>query len=222
MKGRFWWAGGASIALLIGVPTGVSISRPESDVGSLGPFGRCAESPAPAPAGTGAGGGLRLSKVAVRSGLLKSQRVTFDAEIPKRLRIRAIGVRAPIVPVGVARGAVRVPAVDKVGWYRFGARFRRCGSTVLLAHVASGTQRGVFFRLQELGRGDAVTVEMRDGSSAAYRVIARRWYAKEALPDRVFRRAGPPVLTLVTCGGRFSEASGTYEDNVVVYAVPRG
>ena len=29
-------------------------------------------------------------------------------------------------------------------------------------------------------------------------------------------------VPLVTCGGRFSEATGRYEDNVVVYAVPRG
>jgi sortase family protein len=219
VKGRSWWAGGASIALLIGVPTGVSISRSERDVGALGRFGPCAESHASA--GTGATGGVRPPKVQVRSGLLEEQRVTFDAAIPRRLRIRAIGVRAPIVPVGVVRGAAKVPAVDTVGWYRFGTRSGRCGSTVLLAHVASGMQRGVFFRLRELGPGDAVTVRTRDGSSTGYRVVARRSYAKATLPDRLFRRTGPPVLTLVTCGGRFSEATGRYEDNVVVFAVPR-
>ena len=30
------------------------------------------------------------------------------------------------------------------------------------------------------------------------------------------------MLALVTCGGPYSEATGRYEDNIVVYAVPRG
>ena len=67
-----------------------------------------------------------------------------------------------------------------------------------------------------------VLVEMRDGSVSVFRVIARWSYAKEALPDRLFGRTGPAMLALVTCGGAYSEATGRYEDNIVVYAVPRG
>jgi hypothetical protein len=55
-----------------------------------------------------------------------------------------------------------------------------------------------------------------------FRVIARWSYAKEALPHRLFGRTGPAMLALVTCGGPYSEATGRYEDNIVVYAVPRG
>jgi len=32
--------------------------------------------------------------------------------------------------------------------------------------------------------------------------------------------AGSPVLTLITCGGSFSESTRHYDSNVVVYAVP--
>jgi hypothetical protein len=55
-----------------------------------------------------------------------------------------------------------------------------------------------------------------------FRVIARWSYAKEALPERLVGRRGPAMLALVTCGGRYSESTGRYEDNVVVYAVSRG
>lgn len=212
-----WWAGGASFLLLVSVPAGVLLSRPESDVGSLEPLRR---PQVPAPEETDAGG-LRLP---IRSGLLASQAIPVRGAVPERLRIGAIGVDAPILPVGVRDGTTEVPAdVDEVGWYRFGGRLGISGSTLLLAHVSSGTQGpGAFFRLRELLPGDDVIVEMRDGSSSGFRVIARRSYAKEALPDRLFTRTGPAMLALVTCGGRYSEATGRYEDNVVVYAILRG
>jgi hypothetical protein len=214
-----WWAGGTSILLLVIVPVSVLVSRPGGEVGSLEALRR---SKVPAPAETDVGG-LGLPMVGVRSGLLASKTIRPEGEIPERLRIGAIGVDAPILPVGVTAGATEIPAdVHEVGWYRFGGRPGRSGSTLLVAHVSSGTQGpGVFFRLRDLVPGDDVLVEMRDGSSAVFRVIARRLYAKEALPDRLFGRTGPAMLALVTCGGRYSESTGRYEDNVVVYAVSR-
>lgn len=215
-----WWAGGASILLLITLPAWVLVSRPENEVGSLELLRRAK---VPAPQETDEGG-LRLPSVVVRSGLLASQAIHAQGEIPARLRIGAIGVDAPILAVGVAGGTTEVPAdVDDVGWYRYGGRPGGAGSTLLLAHVSSGTQGpGAFFRLRDLMPGDDVRVEMRDGSSSAFRVIARRMYAKEALPDRLFRPTGPAMLALVTCGGPFSEVTGRYEDNIVVYAIPSG
>jgi hypothetical protein len=214
------WAGGASILLLVIVPAWVLVSRPESEVGSLESLRRAK---VPAPPETDVRG-LRLPIVRVRSGLLASKPIHAQGEIPERLRIGAIGVDAPILPVGVTGGTTEVPAdVHEVGWYRFGGRPGSPGSTLLLAHVSSGTQGpGVFFSLRDLAPGDDVVVEMRDGSSSVFRVIARRSYVKEALPDRLFSRTGPAMLALVTCGGGYSEATGRYEDNIVVYAVPRG
>jgi hypothetical protein len=212
-----WWAGSASILLLVSVPAGVLASRPESDVGTLE---QLRPPHAPAPVETDAGG-LRLR---IRSGLLASQPIPPRGAVPERIRIGVIGVDAPILPVGVRAGTTEVPAdVDEVGWYRFGGRLGIAGATLLLAHVSSGVQGpGVFFRLRELVPGDDIIIEMRDGSSSVFRVIARRAYAKEALPERLFTRTGPAMLALVTCGGRFSEATGRYDENVVVYAVPQG
>jgi sortase (surface protein transpeptidase) len=215
-----WWAAGASILLLVAAPISVLASRPQSDVGSLEAIRR---SNVVAPAKTGLDEPA-LPVLRVRSGLLASNVTRQEGQIPERLRIGAIDVDAPILPVGVAAGTTEIPTdVHEVGWYRFGGRPGGSGSTLLVAHVSSGTQGpGVFFRLRDLVPGDDVVVEMRDGSSSAFRVIARRSYAKEALPDRLFHRTGPTMLALVTCGGPYSEATGRYEDNIVVYAVPRG
>lgn len=216
MKRLAWWGGGASIVLLVTVPAWVLGSAPESDIGSLKALRRAKPYFVPEidP------GGLRLQ---VRSGLLANQEIPSHRPVPARLRIGAIGLDTSIVPVGVTGGTTEVPAdVDQVGWYRFGGRLGDSGSTLLLAHVSSGIQgRGVFFRLRELAPGDNVVVQMRDGSSSSFRVIARRYYPKEALPARLFSVTGPEVLVLVTCGGPFSQATGRYEDNVVVYAIPR-
>lgn len=64
-------------------------------------------------------------------------------------------------------------------------------------------------------------VSYGDGESRSFRVVARATYLKTELPlDAIFSREGDPVLTLVSCGGGFSRSTGSYDSNVVVYAVP--
>lgn len=141
---------------------------------------------------------------------------------PVRVRVPALGVDAPVVPTGVTTtGQMEVPTnVRDVAWYRYGPAPGEGGSTVLAAHVdLAGQGPGVFFYLHTLEVGDVVVVELSDGQIGRYQVEAITRYKKDELPiDVVFSREGPPVLTLVTCGGGFSQ--GRYDSNVVVYAVP--
>lgn len=142
---------------------------------------------------------------------------------PVELRVDALGIRAPIAPYGVdAGGQMEVPDnVTEVGWYRFGPKPGEPGSAVLAAHVAmAGLGPGVFYELDTMAEGDSIVVTYRDGSRAEFRVVARDTYLKDELPlDVVFSRQGPPVLTLITCGGGFNRSIGRYDSNVVVYAV---
>ena len=220
MNRLVWCTLAASIVVLVAVPVSVLASRPDSQVGSLEALRRSdvhvsAQTQVP---------GLALPKVRIRSGLLAREVIRRVGEIPERLRIAAIGVDAPVFPVGVTAGTTEIPPdVHDVGWYRFGGRPGGSGSTLLVAHVSSGTQgAGVFIHLRDLMPGDDIVVQMRDGSSSTFGVIARRSFAKDALPDRLFSRTGPSMLALVTCGGPYDEATGRYEDNIVVYAVPGG
>jgi hypothetical protein len=166
----------------------------------------------------------RALTIDVRSARLKDYEPPRREPRPVGLTIGAIGVRAPIVPVGVEPGSrrVQVPSdVHIVGWYRFGPPPGAGGSAVLLGHVDSWTQGpGVFFRLRELGPADVIWVKFANGSESRFRVVARRSYPKGDLPGELFEREGPSILALVTCGGSFDQATRSYSDNVVVFAVP--
>jgi sortase (surface protein transpeptidase) len=145
------------------------------------------------------------------------------ARPPRRLTIPALGVTAPIVPMGVEPGGtMEVPDdVVTVGWYRFGPSPGLPGSAVLVGHVDSRLEGpGVFFGLTKLQVGDLVRVRVADGGWDSFRVVARALVAKDRLPRGIFTRDGDPVLTLITCGGGFDAAAGRYTHNVVVSAVP--
>ncbi len=155
-------------------------------------------------------------------------RSTREAAVadPIGLRIDKLGVDAPVVAYGVdGSGQMAVPDnVTEVGWYRFGPAPGEGGSAVLAAHVdLAGSGPGVFFELDTLEIGDRLSVVHADGRETRFRVIARTTYEKTELPlDVIFSREGPPVLTLITCGGAFNTSIKRYDSNVVVYAVPDG
>jgi sortase (surface protein transpeptidase) len=161
--------------------------------------------------------------IEVHSARLADRRVEAGP-VPTRLRIPAVALNAPVVPIGVdeATGAMAVPIdVSIVGWYRFGASPGEGGSSLLVGHVDSRVQgEGVFFRLSQLQPGDGVIIEMGPGRVERFEVVARRSYGKDELPGRVFTRTGQPFLTLVTCGGSFDVSTRHYSDNVVVFAAP--
>lgn len=145
-----------------------------------------------------------------------------DLPPPTGLTIEDLGVAgARVVPVGVEPdGDMEVPGVREVGWYRYGPRPGDAGSAVLAAHVAYDGVDGVFRHLQDLGPGDAVTVDLAGGVSRAFAVTRVEQYPKDALPDQIFARGGDAGLVLITCGGRFDSDARSYEDNIVAYARP--
>jgi len=60
-----------------------------------------------------------------------------------------------------------------------------------------------------------------DDSVRLFRIEARTICQKDELPlETILAKQVSPVLTLVTCGGGFSESAGSYDSNIVVYAVP--
>jgi hypothetical protein len=79
----------------------------------------------------------------------------------------------------------------------------------------------VFARLARLAPGDTVLVDRADGSTATFRVTRRQQVAKVAFPtDDVYAPDLEPSLRLITCGGSFDRDTGSYQDNVIVYAAP--
>ncbi|WP_239481769.1 class F sortase [Streptomyces sp. CS014] len=144
---------------------------------------------------------------------------------PRSLVIPRLGVEAPVDAVGVASdGEAEVPDdARRVGWYRFGpAPGAAEGSSVIVGHVDSQTQGlGVLAELSDVEQNDRVEVRAADGATRVYRIVSRETVPKDELADSgVFRRDGPPVLTLITCTGPYLKDRGGYQDNLVVTAVP--
>jgi hypothetical protein len=143
------------------------------------------------------------------------------AAVPIRLEIAAIGVRAPVIRLGLDRdGALEVPArFDEVGWWAGGARPGERGPAVIAGHVDSRTGPAVFFRLDRLRARDAIVVVRRDGSRVRFAVQRIARYRKVAFPTaRVYGPTRAPALRMITCSGAFDAATGHYVDNTVVYA----
>ena len=143
---------------------------------------------------------------------------------PARLAIPALGVRAPVVSISATAGVLEVPNDPaQVGWWPASALAGAAnGSIVIDGHVDSAaTGPGALFHLTDLGTGARIVITTTTGDQRSYVVIGRRVYPKTGgLPADVFAADGPPRLVLITCGGPFDHAAGSYLDNIVVFATP--
>jgi sortase (surface protein transpeptidase) len=139
-----------------------------------------------------------------------------------RLVIPTLQVDAPVTSI-FSSGQVLEPPDDpaSVGWWIASSPpGSASGTTVLVGHVDTAANGpGALYRLTELGSGDQVVVDTADGSTVRYEVDSRSFFAKtRPLPPDLFRTTGPATLILITCGGDFDTASGSYAENTVVTA----
>jgi sortase (surface protein transpeptidase) len=143
--------------------------------------------------------------------------------VPVRIKIPAIAVDAPVMKLGLnADGTVQVPPLDNhdlAGWYTGSVTPGAQGAAVMLGHVDSWSGGSVFFKIKNLKRGDKVDVIRANGSTAVFTVDGLQKAVKVAFPtSQVYGSPGYPALRLITCGGPFDAATGSYLDNIIVYA----
>lgn len=143
------------------------------------------------------------------------------AAVPVRIEIPRLGVRAPVIRLGLnSDKSLEVPKdFGDAGWWSGGPRPGERGPAVIAGHVDSYTGPAVFYRLTELHPDDAIVVVGRDGTRTRFAVVGSERYPKAHFPtDRVYGRTEGPTLRLITCGGEFDDSTGHYLDNSVVYA----
>lgn len=140
---------------------------------------------------------------------------------PVRLSIPAIEVNTYVGRLGLqANDQVQVPtSTHVVGWYIDGPTPGQKGSAVILGHVDSYLGPGTFFNLKLLKAGNSIKLVLADGVVTHFAVTKVVQYSKTVFPDRlVYGSNGTRSLQLVTCGGTFDHATGSYESNVVVFS----
>jgi sortase (surface protein transpeptidase) len=152
------------------------------------------------------------------------RRSSRDAKVarPVRLVIPAIGVSTRLIRLGLSpAGGLQVPGSAAVaGWYTRSPRPGAVGASIIAGHIDSRVGPGVFFRLARLRAGQRVYVVRADRSVASFTIVSVRVYPKGAFPRHLVYGPVPDAeLRLITCGGLFDYATGSYLSNVVVTAL---
>ncbi len=146
-------------------------------------------------------------------------------QAPARLVIGAIGLDAPIVPVGLNElGDFIVPDHD-VGWYTGSAAPGQGENIVLWGHVLPFLHAphipAPFARLKELAPGAQVTVIDAAGRAHAY-VVTQQIRVTPEQVEYVFNQ-GRELLTMVSCIGEGIYANGgivDYTERLITIAEP--
>lgn len=141
-------------------------------------------------------------------------------ENPVGLVIPSVQLEANVRNVGILPdGSMEVPGYQTVGWFSVGPAPGEKGAAVLVGHVSWKGQKGVFFGLKSLRKGDTIAVYDLSGDCAIFIVDEVEVVLKTELPtDKIWVRTQEPLLRLVTCGGEFDKSTGHYLSNVIVYA----
>ncbi|MFE0736710.1 class F sortase [Streptomyces sp. NPDC058855] len=142
---------------------------------------------------------------------------------PRRLEIPSLGIAAPVVPRGLdAAGAIDPPPYETpgtVGWFAPGTRPGAAGAALFVGHVDTETRPAVFYGLSAARPGAKVRLTRTDGTVAEFTVDDVQVFPRDRFdPAKAYGPRDPdrPELRLITCGGTFDRATGTYTANVVV------
>jgi LPXTG-site transpeptidase (sortase) family protein len=186
--------------------TGLALIRNGSGEFDVGP---------PQPA-TAAAAGARVP------GTFAGSATPLSYSVPERVRIPAIQVDAPIMPVGLdADGWVGAPPPEDpnlAGWFTGAVSPGEKGTAVVVGHVDNRMGPAVFYGLGALKKGNRVEVRRKDGKTAVFEIYGIEVFEKNNFPgDRVYGSKGTAELRVITCGGGFSKQNG-YAGNVVTFA----
>ncbi len=138
------------------------------------------------------------------------------------LMIPSIKVDAQVEIKGVdGNGVMESPDGPwNVVWYNFSARPGFGGNAVFSGHVDYvRVGAAVFWNLRDLNPGDEIDVKLADGTTYRYAVTAKDSYPSDSAPiDQIVGPTPKESVTLITCIGTFSHATGQYDQRLVVRA----
>lgn len=167
--------------------------------------------------------GARSTPSASASASVRPRGPVMPKSTPVSLRIRRLGVRSPLVPLGLRQdGTIALPPASHVasaGWYENSPTPGQMGPSILLGYAtAPPGERPVFGRLGRLRRGDVIQVNRADGTAAVFRVSRVGRYPVTRFPtDEVYSKTDYAALRLITVTLPGSTPAPN-DRNIVVYA----
>jgi LPXTG-site transpeptidase (sortase) family protein len=139
------------------------------------------------------------------------------------LLIPAIGVDAPVEPVGVLpNGDLNVPQKNQwtaVGWYKDGTIPGQSGSAIIDGHLdRPGGAPAVFWDLRQLRRGDIVMIMDARGQTLHFQVVQLQTYQPDVAPlAMIYGDTSGVYLNLITCAGRWMPSRHQTTERLVVF-----
>jgi hypothetical protein len=217
---------GACLLLAAVLAVAAVVLWPRAPSGEAGPGVQVLE-PAPTTTQAAPAAGAASSTSAAPTGPARAPATlpTPRSDPPVAMAVASLGVQAGVVGVGTdPDGAMEIPRDGAtIGWYRWGPEpGAPAGNAVLSGHVSTRAGGpGALAPLAGAQVGDLVDVRTATGGVLGYRVVSVETITKSVLPvERIFARDGPHRLVVITCGGPFQPALGSFRDNVVVVAEP--
>lgn len=199
----------APMPTLAGAVPSAPGAGPAPSTGSRSPQGRQAVVP-----------GQRTSQEPAAA-TLPLQAADFDAAEAVAIRIPRLGVNQSMIALHVQWDrSLSVPkSFSDIGWWAEGPAPAAPGAVIVGAHVSSKSGPGVFFKLNEMRKGDLVEVPRSDGTTAVFQVRGMASYPRDDYPnDVVYRTRGKASIHLITCDGAFDSTIGHHKENLVVFA----
>ncbi|WP_207457429.1 sortase domain-containing protein [Herbiconiux sp. SYSU D00978] len=146
--------------------------------------------------------------------------LALPAAAPVSVDIPSTGITSELIETGLREdNSLEVPPTTDgapASWYSGSAAPGSAGVSVLLGHITSATQAGVFYTLGDLQLGERVSVARADGATAVFEVYQKETYPKDEFPTQaVYYPTQGAELRLITCDAYDGDR---YANNLVVYA----
>jgi len=144
--------------------------------------------------------------------------------LPRYIDITKLSVHARVLSMGVQNsGALATPNnVFDAGWYNASAQPGQSGAVLIDGHISSWSTHGVFYGLNKLIAGDAITITRGDGRTFTYKVVKIQLSAAASVDMGsllVSQDTSKPGLNLITCSGDVIPGTNEFDKRLVVYAV---
>ncbi len=144
------------------------------------------------------------------------------ADIPRQITLPTINTQGFIQQVTTNKdNTIVVPSnINLAGWYTASVKPGDPGVSIIDGHIGGYYKLGIFKNLSKLVTGDPFSIEFGNGTTKSFKVLNVHNYSVSDASAHLFDHA-PGVtnqLTLITCGGKYSASTQSYNQRTLVVA----